>query len=47
MPLGERLGDKTDSRYCGVETEFNDDMPQLLSCNMGGGFDFVVSPLVS
>ncbi|PSR91898.1 Protein arginine N-methyltransferase [Actinidia chinensis var. chinensis] len=46
MPLGERLGDKTDSRYCGVETEFNDDMPQLLSCNMGGGFDFVVSPLM-
>ncbi|KAL6997291.1 Protein arginine N-methyltransferase 5 [Sarracenia purpurea var. burkii] len=46
MPLGERLGDKSDSRYCGVETEFNDDMPQLLSVNINGGFDFVVSPLM-
>ncbi|KAG5541168.1 hypothetical protein RHGRI_021132 [Rhododendron griersonianum] len=46
MPLGERSGDKSDSRYCGVETEFNDDMPQLLSTNINGGFDFVVSPLM-
>lgn len=48
MTLGERQGDeKNDSKYCGVETEFNDDMPQLLSFNIHGGFDFVVAPLVS
>ncbi|KAH0644291.1 hypothetical protein KY284_032175 [Solanum tuberosum] len=47
MTLGERQGDeKNDSKYCGVETEFNDDMPQLLSLNIHGGFDFVVAPLV-
>ncbi|GMQ02533.1 hypothetical protein CsSME_00048712 [Camellia sinensis var. sinensis] len=45
MPLGEVVRDKSDSRYCGVETEFNDDMPQLLAFNINGGFDFVVSPL--
>ncbi|KVH91541.1 Protein arginine N-methyltransferase [Cynara cardunculus var. scolymus] len=45
MPLGDNLGDKSDSRYCGVETEFNDDMPHVLSCNVNGGFDFVVAPL--
>lgn len=47
MPLGDNLGDKSDSRYCGVETEFNDDMPHVLSHNINGGFDFVVAPLVS
>ncbi|WOG82041.1 hypothetical protein DCAR_0101200 [Daucus carota subsp. sativus] len=46
MPLGERAGDKSDSRYCGVETEFNDDIPQLLSLNINGGFDFVVATLM-
>lgn len=47
MPLGERAGDKSESRYCGVETEFNDDMPQLLAYNISsGGFDFVVATLV-
>ncbi|KAF5936430.1 hypothetical protein HYC85_027559 [Camellia sinensis] len=46
MPLGEVVRDKSDSRYCGVETEFNDDMPQLLALNINGGFDFVVSPLM-
>ena len=46
MPLGERSGDK-ESRYCGVETEFNDDMPQLLSHSLSSaGFDFVVATLV-
>ncbi|XP_027075061.2 protein arginine N-methyltransferase 1.5 [Coffea arabica] len=47
MPLGERTGDeKSESRYCGVETEFSDDVPQLLSSNLHGGFDFVVAPLM-
>ncbi|XP_022851252.1 protein arginine N-methyltransferase 1.5-like isoform X1 [Olea europaea var. sylvestris] len=46
MPLGERAGDKSESRYCGVETEFNDDMPHLLSFNIHGGFDFLVAPLI-
>lgn len=48
MPLGERhAGDKSESRYCGVETDFDDDMPNLLSFNIHGGFDFVVATLVS
>ncbi|WCJ30569.1 Protein arginine N-methyltransferase 5 [Euphorbia peplus] len=49
MPLGEKGGwEKSESRYCGVETEFNDDMPQLLSFNLSnGGFDFVVAPLMN
>lgn len=46
MPLGERAGDKSDSRYCGIVTDFNDDIPQLLSLNINGGFDFVVATLV-
>ncbi|XP_054788673.1 protein arginine N-methyltransferase 1.5 isoform X2 [Prosopis cineraria] len=47
MPLGERAGDKTESRYCGVETEFSDDMPRLLTLHLvSGGFDFVVAPLM-
>ncbi|XP_021276626.1 protein arginine N-methyltransferase 1.5 [Herrania umbratica] len=48
MPLGERGGwDKSESRYCGVETEFEDDVPRLLSSNISsGGFDFVVAPLM-
>lgn len=47
--LGERLGDKSDSRFCGVETEFQEDMPQLLSFNLSSSaaFDFVVAPVVS
>ncbi|KAG8391553.1 hypothetical protein BUALT_Bualt01G0199600 [Buddleja alternifolia] len=47
MPLGERYGgDKSESRYCGVETEFDDDMPNLLSFNTHGGFDFVLATLM-
>ena len=46
MPLGERLGDK-EFRFCGVEMEFNDDMPLLLSHNLSSaGFDFIVATLV-
>ncbi|KAL0458213.1 UNVERIFIED_CONTAM: protein arginine N-methyltransferase 1.5 [Sesamum latifolium] len=44
MPLGERYGgDKIESRYCGVEAEFVDDMPNLLSFNILGCFDFVAT----
>lgn len=48
MPLGRREGDKIESRYCGVETEFSDDMPRVLAFNISpsDGFDFVVAPLV-
>ncbi|TKY74651.1 arginine N-methyltransferase 1.5 [Spatholobus suberectus] len=47
MPLGERAGDKSESRYCGVETEFNDDMPHVLHFNLySGSFDFVLAPLM-
>ncbi|XP_008796923.1 protein arginine N-methyltransferase 5 [Phoenix dactylifera] len=46
MPLGQRVGDKSDSRYCGVETEFDYDMPQVLTFNLSGGFDFVMAPLI-
>ena len=46
MPLGERLGDR-ESRFCGLETEFNDDMLLLLSHNLSFvGFDFVITTLV-
>ncbi|KAG5045255.1 hypothetical protein JHK86_014661 [Glycine max] len=47
MPLGERSGDKSESRYCGVETDFNDDMAHVLHFNLySGSFDFVVAPLM-
>ncbi|XP_050364121.1 protein arginine N-methyltransferase 1.5 [Argentina anserina] len=47
MPLGERAGDKSQSRYCGVETEFSDDVPNLLSFHLTHGrFDFAVAPLM-
>ncbi|KAL4315273.1 hypothetical protein HN51_069451 [Arachis hypogaea] len=47
MPLGERQGDKSESRYCGIETEFNDDMPHVLAFNLSsGGFDFFIAPLM-
>jgi len=48
MPLGEKAGfEKSQSRYCGVETEFNDNVPQLLNFNLSSSaFDFIVAPLV-
>ena len=48
MPLGEKLGwEKSESRYCGVETDFSDEMPGVLTFNLSTGlFDFVVAPLV-
>ncbi|XP_038710078.1 protein arginine N-methyltransferase 1.5 isoform X2 [Tripterygium wilfordii] len=48
MPLGEKAGwEKSESRYCGVEADFHDDIPQLLSLNLSSGsFDFIVAPLM-
>ncbi|XP_022552222.1 protein arginine N-methyltransferase 1.5-like [Brassica napus] len=48
MPLGERGGwEISESRYCGVETDFSDDVPSLLSLHIStGGFDYVLAPLV-
>ncbi|KAJ0006876.1 hypothetical protein Pint_30729 [Pistacia integerrima] len=48
MSLGERGGwDKTESKYCGVETNFDDDMLHLLSYILStGGFDFIVATLM-
>ncbi|KAJ3696287.1 hypothetical protein LUZ60_001664 [Juncus effusus] len=47
MPLGQRAGgDKSESRYCGVESEFEADMPLLLSRSLSSGFDFLLAPLV-
>ncbi|KAK4486257.1 hypothetical protein RD792_008927 [Penstemon davidsonii] len=47
MPLGEKYaGDKSKSRYCGVETDFDDDIPNLLSFNLHGGFDFLLATLM-
>ncbi|KZV47655.1 protein arginine N-methyltransferase 1.5 [Dorcoceras hygrometricum] len=47
MPLGDARGSKSDpSRFCGVETAFDDDVPNLFSFNLHGGFDFMVLPLM-
>ncbi|XP_073315175.1 protein arginine N-methyltransferase 1.5 isoform X1 [Primulina huaijiensis] len=47
MPLGDARGPKSDSsRFCGVETVFEDDVPNLFSFNLHGGFDFLVVPLM-
>ncbi|GAV63636.1 PRMT5 domain-containing protein [Cephalotus follicularis] len=48
MVLGERGGwDKNESRYCGVETEYGADMPNLLSFNISSAsFDFILAPLM-
>ncbi|XP_010526290.1 PREDICTED: protein arginine N-methyltransferase 1.5 [Tarenaya hassleriana] len=49
MPLGERGGwERSESKYCGVETDFDDDVPSLLSFNIStGGFDYVLAPLMN
>ncbi|XP_020527079.1 protein arginine N-methyltransferase 5 isoform X2 [Amborella trichopoda] len=39
-------GDKSDSRYCGVESGFEDDVAHLLASNLSAGFDFMVFPLI-
>ncbi|KAL0679908.1 hypothetical protein Bca4012_007889 [Brassica carinata] len=49
MPLGERGGwESSESMYCGVETDFSDDVPSLLSFHIStGGFDYVLAPLMN
>lgn len=46
--MGESEGcENTDSKFCGVETDFSDDVPSLLDFNtVHGRFDFVLAPLV-
>ncbi|KAF3325605.1 protein arginine N-methyltransferase 5 [Carex littledalei] len=46
MPLGQRTGDKSESRYCGVESGFEPDMPSLLTRSLSSGFDFLLAPLI-
>lgn len=46
MPLGQRAGDSGESRYAGVEVEFDEDIQKTLSESLAGGFDFVVATLV-
>lgn len=49
MPLGQRPGDKSDSRYCGVEVlDFPADegLPAVLNFSLASGFDFILAPLV-
>ena len=49
MPLGQRPGDKSDSRYCGVEVlDFpaGEGLPAVLSHSISSGFDFILAPLV-
>lgn len=45
MPLGQRPGDSGESRYCGAEIGFNDDIQSSLTANLAGGFDFIVAPI--
>ncbi|KAI5061937.1 hypothetical protein GOP47_0022476 [Adiantum capillus-veneris] len=45
MPLGQRVGDNSESRYCGVEIPFDEDIHTALAHNLAGGFDFVLAPL--
>jgi type II protein arginine methyltransferase len=50
MPLGQRAGDKGDSRFSGVEVlDFpaGDCLPAVLNQFLSSGFDFLLSPLVS
>ncbi|KAG8058083.1 hypothetical protein GUJ93_ZPchr0002g25818 [Zizania palustris] len=49
MPLGQRAGDKSDSRYCGVEVlDFpsGEELPAVLSQSLSSAFDFLLAPLV-
>eukprot|EP00897_Mesotaenium_endlicherianum_P006889 jgi/Mesen1/6228/ME000320S05426 len=45
MPLGQRDGGNSESRYCGVETEYDENIQISLQSELQGGFDFVLTPL--
>ncbi|GBG90503.1 hypothetical protein CBR_g50848 [Chara braunii] len=47
MPLGQRSGDNSESRYCGTEVAYNDEIENTLTANLTGGFDFIVAPLLN
>ncbi|XP_061347751.1 protein arginine N-methyltransferase 1.5-like [Gastrolobium bilobum] len=47
MPLGDREGDTSKSCFCGVETEFTNDLHHVIDFNIiNGGFDLIVAPLM-
>ncbi|EFH56835.1 hypothetical protein ARALYDRAFT_343998 [Arabidopsis lyrata subsp. lyrata] len=48
MPFEEKAGwEDSDSKFCGVETDFSDDVSSLISFNTDNGrFDFVLVPLL-
>uniref|UniRef100_A0A0D9VC33 Protein arginine N-methyltransferase n=1 Tax=Leersia perrieri TaxID=77586 RepID=A0A0D9VC33_9ORYZ len=49
MPLGQRAGDKSESRYCGMEVlDFpaGEELPAVLSQSLSSAFDFLLAPLV-
>ncbi|KAG7567527.1 hypothetical protein ISN45_Aa04g003930 [Arabidopsis thaliana x Arabidopsis arenosa] len=48
MPFEEKAGwEDSNSKFCGVETDFSDDVSSLLYFNTDNGrFDFVLAPLV-
>ncbi|KAK3152116.1 hypothetical protein QOZ80_2BG0154630 [Eleusine coracana subsp. coracana] len=49
MPLGQRTGDKSDSRFSGMEVlDFpaGECLPAVLNQSLSSGFDFLLSPLV-
>eukprot|EP00850_Spirogloea_muscicola_P005195 SM000023S07651 [mRNA] locus=s23:659320:666064:- [translate_table: standard] len=45
MPLGQRAGDASESRYCGAELGFSPDIQAALAATLAGAFDFAVAPL--
>ncbi|GJP64343.1 hypothetical protein CLOP_g21349 [Closterium sp. NIES-67] len=45
MPLGQRAGDASESRYGGAEVAYSEDIHHTLAANLAGGFDFIVAPL--
>ncbi|XP_024517472.1 protein arginine N-methyltransferase 5 isoform X2 [Selaginella moellendorffii] len=48
MPLGQRAGDNSESRYAGCEIlRHTDDIEEALSSSLSAGFDFIVLPLTN
>eukprot|EP00850_Spirogloea_muscicola_P006972 SM000034S12726 [mRNA] locus=s34:430977:437706:+ [translate_table: standard] len=44
MPLGQRAGDASESRYCGAELGFSPDIQAALAATLAGAFDFATDP---